>query len=65
MLNKNTLDVKKCKANKKQQIMISAEAKKSLITDVLNYFEWHAIVDNIFYKYVLRTISFVTWPPLS
>ena len=38
MLNKNTLDVKKCKANKKQPYLalISAKAKKSSIKDVYN-----------------------------
>ena len=44
MLNKITLDVKKCRANKKQpptyvrpKALISAEAKKSPIKDVSNY----------------------------
>ena len=44
MLNKNTLGVKKCGANKKQpylyvrpKALISAEAKKSPIKDVSNY----------------------------
>ena len=45
MLNKNTLGVKKCGANKKQPYiyliatkrLISTEAKKSPIKDVSNY----------------------------
>ena len=44
MLNKNTLDVKKCRANKKQSYLyvqpkglISVEAKKSSFKDVSNY----------------------------
>ena len=40
MLNKNTLGVKKCEANKKHvqpKSLISAEAKKSPNIDVLNY----------------------------
>ena len=43
MLNENTLGVKMCEANKKQpylcatKALISAEAKKSPIKDVLNH----------------------------
>ena len=51
MLNKNTLGVKKCEANKKQPLR-----PKSHHQDVLNYLNE---IQHIF----TSVIGFVTWPP--
>ena len=56
ILNKNTLDVKKCEANQKQhckqvrpKTLISVEAKKLLIKNLFNYLnDRHTIVYSIF-----------------